>query len=136
MIARDVEGVTTAASLSITEGPGSVLVSLVAPTVLTGGPAEALAALATTLIAWRTRNLLLAMLVGVSVTGAVPWRATPLVNRCHPDRAGRRVRGAVDCRLRFLVMPCLTAPALRRDATPGQSRTAPEVSRRNRPGAG
>jgi uncharacterized membrane protein len=47
--------------------PGTILVSLVAPTVLTDGPAEALAALATALIAWRTRNLLLAMLVGVGV---------------------------------------------------------------------
>lgn len=47
--------------------PGTILVSLVAPAVLTGGPAEALAALATTLIAWRARNLLLAMLVGVGV---------------------------------------------------------------------
>ncbi len=67
VIARDIEGATTAASPSMTEGSGSVLVSLIAPTVLTGGPAEALAALATTLIAWRTRNPLLAMLVGVSV---------------------------------------------------------------------
>ncbi len=47
--------------------PGTILISLVAPTVLTDGPAEALAALATALIAWRTRNLLLAMLVGVGV---------------------------------------------------------------------
>lgn len=47
--------------------PGAILVSLVAPAVLTGGPAEVLAALATALIAWRARNLLLAMLVGVGV---------------------------------------------------------------------
>jgi len=43
--------------------PGTVLVSLAAPTVLTGGLAEALVAL----ISWRARNLLLAMLVGVGV---------------------------------------------------------------------
>ena len=45
--------------------PGSVLVSIVAPTVFTSGPAEALAAAATLLVALRTRNLPLAMLVGV-----------------------------------------------------------------------
>lgn len=47
--------------------PGTILVSLIAPTILTSGPAEALAALATALIALRVRNLLLAMLVGVGV---------------------------------------------------------------------
>jgi uncharacterized membrane protein len=45
--------------------PGTVLVSIVAPTVITSGPAEALAALATALVALRTGNLLLAMMVGV-----------------------------------------------------------------------
>ena len=34
--------------------PGAILVSLVAPTVLTGGPAEALAALAVVVVAVRT----------------------------------------------------------------------------------
>ncbi|HET9921478.1 MAG TPA: AzlD domain-containing protein [Ktedonobacteraceae bacterium] len=47
--------------------PGAVLVAIIAPTVLTSGPAEALAALATALAAIRTRNFLLAMLVGVGV---------------------------------------------------------------------
>ncbi len=47
--------------------PGAVLVSLVAPAVLIGGPAQTLAALATALVAVRTRNLLLAVVVGVGV---------------------------------------------------------------------
>lgn len=45
--------------------PGAVLVALIAPTVVSGGPAEALATGATVLAAWRTGNLLLAMVVGV-----------------------------------------------------------------------
>ena len=47
--------------------PGTVLIAIIAPTVLTSGPAEALAALATALTAIKTRDLLLAMLVGVGV---------------------------------------------------------------------
>lgn len=45
--------------------PGAILVSLVAPTVLTGGPAEALAAVAVVIVAVRTGSLPAAMLVGV-----------------------------------------------------------------------
>jgi uncharacterized membrane protein len=45
--------------------PGAILVSLVAPTVLTGGIAEALAALAVLIVASRTGSLLAAMLTGV-----------------------------------------------------------------------
>jgi uncharacterized membrane protein len=45
--------------------PGAILVSLVAPVVLAGGPAEALAALAVVLVALRTGSLPLAMVVGV-----------------------------------------------------------------------
>jgi uncharacterized membrane protein len=47
--------------------PGAVLVSLVAPTVLTTGVAEAIASVATVAVAARTRNLLAAMVVGVLV---------------------------------------------------------------------
>jgi uncharacterized membrane protein len=47
--------------------PGAVIVSLIAPTVLSTGFAETGAALATVLVAARTRNLLLAMIVGVGV---------------------------------------------------------------------
>ena len=46
--------------------PGCVLVSLVAPTVLASGPAEALAGLAALATAFRSKNVLLAMIVGVA----------------------------------------------------------------------
>jgi uncharacterized membrane protein len=45
--------------------PGAILVSLVAPTVLTGGPAQALAAVAVVVVALRTGSLPLAMVAGV-----------------------------------------------------------------------
>jgi uncharacterized membrane protein len=45
--------------------PGAILVSLVAPTVLTGGLAETLAAAAVVLVALRTGSLPLAMATGV-----------------------------------------------------------------------
>ncbi len=45
--------------------PGAVLVSIVAPTVLASGPAESVASLATVLIAWKSKSLPLAMIVGV-----------------------------------------------------------------------
>ena len=47
--------------------PGTVIVALVAPTVLTTGFAEAGAALVTLLVAARTRNVLLSMVIGVIV---------------------------------------------------------------------
>ena len=45
--------------------PGAVLISIVAPTVLTQSLAEAGAGLATVLVALRTGNLILAMLTGI-----------------------------------------------------------------------
>ena len=45
--------------------PGAILVSLVAPTVLTGGLAETLAAVAVILVALRTGSLPVAMVAGV-----------------------------------------------------------------------
>jgi len=45
--------------------PGAILVSLVAPTVLTGGIAEALAAIAVVVVALRTGSLPAAMVTGV-----------------------------------------------------------------------
>ncbi|HEX5848740.1 MAG TPA: AzlD domain-containing protein [Rubrobacter sp.] len=45
--------------------PGAILVSLVAPAVLTSGPAEALAAVAVVLVALRSGSLPLAMVTGV-----------------------------------------------------------------------
>ena len=47
--------------------PGTVIVALVAPTVLTTGFAEAGAALVTLVVEARTRNVLLSMAVGVIV---------------------------------------------------------------------
>ena len=51
--------------------PGAVLVSLVAPTVVMGGPVGLAASAATVLVAGRTGNILLAMLAGVGVTWAL-----------------------------------------------------------------
>ena len=45
--------------------PGAILVSLVAPTVLMGGPAEALAALAVVIVAVRTGSLPAAVVTGI-----------------------------------------------------------------------
>lgn len=47
--------------------PGTVLMAIVAPAVLSGGFAEGVAGLATALVAWRSRNLLLALATGVGV---------------------------------------------------------------------
>ncbi len=47
--------------------PGAILISLVAPTVLTGGLPETLAALAVVLVAHRTGSLPAAMVTGVCV---------------------------------------------------------------------
>jgi uncharacterized membrane protein len=47
--------------------PGAVLVALIAPTILASSIAESLAAIATVLVAIRTKNVLIAMLVGVAM---------------------------------------------------------------------
>lgn len=47
--------------------PGSILMSLVAPVVVTGGPDAMLASSAAALAAWKTRNLAAAMAAGVLV---------------------------------------------------------------------
>ncbi len=51
--------------------PGTILVAIVAPVVLGAGLAEVGAALATLLVAIRTRNVLVSMLVGVGVVLAL-----------------------------------------------------------------
>ena len=51
--------------------PGAILVSLVAPTVLMGGPAEALAAVAVVLVALKTGSLPAAMVTGVGTVLAL-----------------------------------------------------------------
>ncbi|MBA2677625.1 MAG: AzlD domain-containing protein, partial [Ktedonobacteraceae bacterium] len=53
--------------------PGTILVAIVAPAVLGAGLAEVGAALATLLVAVRTRNVLVSMLVGVGVVVALRW---------------------------------------------------------------
>ncbi len=45
--------------------PGTVIVAIIAPTVFSTGLAEAGAALVTLLVAARTRNVLLSMIIGV-----------------------------------------------------------------------
>jgi uncharacterized membrane protein len=47
--------------------PGSILAAIVAPAVLTAGPAEAVAASCTVLVAALTQNLFLAIIAGVAV---------------------------------------------------------------------
>ncbi|HEX9133173.1 MAG TPA: AzlD domain-containing protein [Ktedonobacteraceae bacterium] len=46
--------------------PGAVLVAIIAPTVLASSLPETLAALATVLVAIRTKNVLAAMVIGVA----------------------------------------------------------------------
>jgi len=45
--------------------PGTVLISIVAPAAARGGPAEAIAIVATAVTALRSKNLLVSMAVGV-----------------------------------------------------------------------
>lgn len=47
--------------------PGTILLSLVAPGIFSAGVLGCGAALATALCAWKTKNLLLAMLVGMAI---------------------------------------------------------------------
>jgi uncharacterized membrane protein len=51
--------------------PGAVLVAIIAPTVLASSLPETLAALATVLVAVRTKSVLVAMLVGVAMVAIV-----------------------------------------------------------------
>ena len=47
--------------------PGALLLSLVLPSVIKAGPWGVLATLITALVAWRSRNMLAAMLLGMAV---------------------------------------------------------------------
>lgn len=47
--------------------PGTILLSLVAPGIFSAGMLGAAAALATALCAWKTKNVLLAMVVGMGI---------------------------------------------------------------------
>jgi uncharacterized membrane protein len=53
--------------------PGAVLVAIIAPEIIAGGLAAALGALATALVAARTKNLLLSIIVGVALVLALRW---------------------------------------------------------------
>jgi uncharacterized membrane protein len=50
--------------------PGTILLSLVAPGIFSAGALGGVAALVTALCAFKTKNLLLAMLVGMSLVAA------------------------------------------------------------------
>jgi uncharacterized membrane protein len=47
--------------------PGTILLSLVAPGIFSAGMLGGVAALTTALCAWKTNNLLLAMIVGMAI---------------------------------------------------------------------
>jgi uncharacterized membrane protein len=53
--------------------PGTILLSLVAPGIFSAGLLGGVAALATALCAWKTRNVLLAMIVGMGIVAAGRW---------------------------------------------------------------
>lgn len=50
--------------------PGTILLSLVAPGIFTSGILGGVAALATALCAWKTKNILFAMVVGMGLMAA------------------------------------------------------------------
>lgn len=53
--------------------PGTILLSLVAPGIVSAGPLGGFAAAATALCAWKTKNVLVAMLVGMVIVAAGRW---------------------------------------------------------------
>ena len=53
--------------------PGTILLSLVAPGIFSAGLLGGVAALATALCAWKTRNVLLAMIVGMGIVAGGRW---------------------------------------------------------------
>lgn len=53
--------------------PGTILLSLVAPGIASAGVLGGAAALATALCAWRTKNVLLAMVIGMGIVAAGRW---------------------------------------------------------------
>jgi uncharacterized membrane protein len=53
--------------------PGTILLALVAPGIFSSGVLGAAAALATALCAWKTKNLLLAMLLGMGMVATGRW---------------------------------------------------------------
>ena len=53
--------------------PGTILLSLVAPGIVSAGILGAAAALATALCAWRTRNVLVSMVLGMAIVAVGRW---------------------------------------------------------------
>jgi len=53
------------------EMPGAVMVSLAAPSVINGGPAEWLATVLTAAVAWKTRSLIGTMVAGLAFIWAL-----------------------------------------------------------------
>ena len=53
--------------------PGTILLSLVAPGIASAGALGTAAALATAFCAWRTRNVLAAMVVGMGIVMVGRW---------------------------------------------------------------
>jgi branched chain amino acid efflux pump len=53
--------------------PGTILLSLVAPGIFSSGAIGGVAALATALCAWKTKNILFAMVVGMGMVAAGRW---------------------------------------------------------------
>ena len=53
--------------------PGTILLSLVAPGIASAGGIGGAAALATAFCAWRTRNVLVSMALGMGIVAAGRW---------------------------------------------------------------
>ena len=55
--------------------PGTILLSLVAPGIVSAGLLGVVAALSTALCAWKTRNVFLGMILGMGIVAAGRWWA-------------------------------------------------------------
>lgn len=53
--------------------PGTILLSLVAPGIVSAGLLGGVAALSTALCAWKTRNVFLGMILGMGIVAAGRW---------------------------------------------------------------
>ncbi|WP_319522454.1 AzlD domain-containing protein [uncultured Desulfosarcina sp.] len=53
--------------------PGTILLSLVAPSIVSAGLLGVVAALSTALCAWKTRNVFLGMILGMGIVAAGRW---------------------------------------------------------------
>lgn len=53
--------------------PGTILLSLVAPGIVSAGVLGGIAALATALCAWKTRNVLVSMVLGMAIVALGRW---------------------------------------------------------------